>query len=215
MADRQVGRTLRRTNAVENTVHIEGGNAGSDASINTGISGAADTVIDEPTQHNVNQPSEPVGDRVSFGVVTVDPERINDYINDTTGDRDSSNRGAGTRKRRSYTRRNGKAKETLPNIEAVVTMVHTWASVLLKTPELMLDESEVKQLSESYATFCEYHTVPMITPKRMSEVNMIATLLALYGTRTVAIMKRRSSERNAHKIHAMPGNHPVAVSAAN
>jgi hypothetical protein len=74
-------------------------------------------------------------------------------------------------------------------------MVHTWASVLLKTPELMLDQTEVKQLSEAYTTFCEYHEVPILTPKRMSEINLVATGLMIFGTRFIAIRKRHKEEK--------------------
>jgi hypothetical protein len=80
-------------------------------------------------------------------------------------------------------------------------MIHTMAAVLLKTPELMLEESEIKKLSDAYETFTEYHEVPLLTPKRMSEVNLIATACMLYGPRLIAIRNRhRDEKRQAQPI---------------
>jgi Zn-dependent peptidase ImmA (M78 family) len=89
-------------------------------------------------------------------------------------------------------------------------MVHTWASVLLKTPELMLDPSEVKQLSTSYETFSEHHEVPILTAKRMSEINLVATALSIYGTRFVAIRNRKKEEKQIHVVNGMPQHASVS-----
>jgi hypothetical protein len=83
-------------------------------------------------------------------------------------------------------------------------MVHTWASVLLKTPELMLEQDEVKTLSDAYGTFSEYHEVPMLTPKRMSEINLVAVALSIYGTRLVAISRRKKVEKTIHGVPTQP-----------
>lgn len=82
-------------------------------------------------------------------------------------------------------------------------MIHTWASVLLKTPELMLAEDETKRLADSYSTFCEFHEVPILTPKRMSEINLVATALMIYGTRYVAVKNRHKQEK-ASNVTQMP-----------
>jgi hypothetical protein len=154
-----------------------------------------------------------------IGIIEVEPEQLGDFIASRagSGDGDGDGNGNRTRKQRADagTKRGRRAKKEIPqNIEAVVSMVHTWASVILKTPELMLDESEVKALSDSYGNFCEYHTVPVLTPKRMSEITLIATALSIYGTRFVAVMKRKKEERNIHVVgdvprQARPAQHPV------
>jgi hypothetical protein len=91
-------------------------------------------------------------------------------------------------------------------------MVHTWASVLLKTPELMLDPTEVKQLSDAYETFSQHHDVPLLTAKRMSEINLIAVACTLYGTRFVAITHRKKAQRNGQgNVTQMPHRVNIAT----
>jgi hypothetical protein len=74
-------------------------------------------------------------------------------------------------------------------------MVHTWASVLLKTPEIELEQSEAKKLADAYNEFCQWHDVPILTPKRMSEINLVAVALSMYGPRYVAWRNRMKEER--------------------
>jgi len=85
-------------------------------------------------------------------------------------------------------------------------MLHSTLAVVLHTPELMLDESEVKQLSEAYSEFCMYHDIPILTPKRMSEVALIAVAIKLYGTRGMAIHERRKQERLQKRGNVTPIN---------
>jgi hypothetical protein len=83
-------------------------------------------------------------------------------------------------------------------------MIHTWGAVLLKTPELMLSTDESQKLSESYAQFCEHHEVPVLTEKRMSEVNLIVAVLSIYGPRLIAINNRKKNERKSGNVTQMP-----------
>lgn len=147
-------------------------------------------ISDEPIKHRVTE---------------FDPA---DTTSDATGDGNGSGDGKRTRRRRSDSgqRRTRKGRKEAPqNIEAVAGMIHTWASVLLKTPEIALDEDELKQLSHAYDNFSEHHEVPILTPKRMSEIQLVSTLLMMYGTRFIAISNRKRAERNAQKLRVMPG----------
>lgn len=139
-----------------------------------------------------------------IGVVEIDPAKLGEYVNrDTTSNGDNSGSGNRTRRQRSDTgvKRGRKSKvQAAQDLAPIATMVSTWASVLLKTPELMLDKDEVKLLSESYATFAQHHTVPVMTEKRMSEVNLIVTVLALAGPRFVAIRNRKRSEQKTGNV---------------
>ena len=131
-----------------------------------------------------------------------------DATSDADGDGNGSGNGKRSRRRRSDSgvkRARKSRKETPQNIEAVAGMIHTWASVLLKTPEIALDQDELKQLSEAYDNFSEHHEVPILTPKRMSEIQLVSTLLMMYGTRFIAISNRKRAERNAQKLRVMPG----------
>jgi hypothetical protein len=146
-----------------------------------------------------------------IGVVEVEPKRLGEFIaNGGAGaGSDSADGGdSGTHKRRGRKpgTKNKSRKEAPQNVEALVTMVHTWAAVLLKTPELMLEETEVKSLSDAYSEFCQWHDVPILTPKRMSEINLIATGLLIYGTRFVAIKKRmkQAKQQRPNNVVSMP-----------
>jgi hypothetical protein len=151
-----------------------------------------------------------------IGVVEVEPDKLGEYVAGRGNDSGSGD-GSGTRKRRADSgkpRGTRKNKEVPQNVEALVSMVHTWASVLLKTPELNLAPNEVKQLSDAYVVFSQHHTVPILTEKRMSEVNLIATALMLYGSRFVAIRNRHKEEKRIHVVNGVPqaanvNRHPV------
>lgn len=203
MVDRQVRRTLRRSG--KPTVIASEPISGDDNTVV--IESRPEPHVDRRTNtddRNVNQ--QPVGSQ-HIGIVDVDPERLGEFIAERADSGNGNSDGNGTRKRRADagTKRGRRGKKETPaNLEAVITMIHSWASVLLKTPELMLAESETKQLSDAYSTFCEYHEVPILTPKRMSEITLIACALSIYGTRVVAISQRRKQERKFGHVHEMP-----------
>jgi hypothetical protein len=114
---------------------------------------------------------------------------------------DSGN-GDGTRTRRRRAdagqprgERSRKRVTASESIAPFVTMAHTWAATLLKTPELMLDEKEAKQLSDAYEHFCQHHDVPVMSAKRLSEIQLIGALGMVYGTRFMAVRERLKHER--------------------
>lgn len=165
------------------------------------VSGSADddTRVNGTVTVDESKPDSVGG--VSY--VEVDPARLSEYINAGTGTSDGTGTGTsdGTRKRKPRSDagqpRGGRqprstAKET---IAPFIEMAHTWAAVFLKTPELQLDPTEVKQLSDAYDVFCKYHDVPIMSPKRMSEIQLIGAMGMVYGTRIVAITARRKQER--------------------
>ena len=116
-----------------------------------------------------------------------EPDNGNSDSNRTRRRRADAGQPRGARAARRAT-----AQET---IKPFVEMAHTWAAVLLKTPELAITSDESKQLSDAYETFCKYHNVPVMTAKRMSELQLIGPLGMVYGTRFVAIMDRKKAER--------------------
>ena len=198
-------RTLRRPN---------GGSGKSPVIIDGTLRGDARTVVLEPVAKQDSDRSARTDDTdatperngpVKQRVTEFDPGNAA-----TSGDTTSDGSGDGKRSRRrrsdSGVKRARKSrKETPQNIEAVAGMIHTWASVLLKTPEIALDQDELKQLSEAYDNFSEHHEVPVLTPKRMSEIQLVSTLLMMYGTRFIAISNRKRAEKNARKLRVMPG----------
>jgi hypothetical protein len=181
------------------------------------IESRTEQIIDRDSESDDTKPNVIIDKPKRIGIVEIDPERIAEFV----AERADSGDGSGERKPRrkrspNGTRRdgNGKSKEASQNVEALVSMVHTWASVLLKTPELMLDDSEVKSLSDAYTKFSQYHEVPLLSAKRVSEVNLVAVALSLYGSRFIAIRNRKKEEAKPQGIHGVPqqvraAQHPV------
>lgn len=216
MVDGQVRRTLKRS--VKPTV-ISSEPISGDEHVTIDESGTV-TAADTSAIGDDNEPFVERNRAQRIGVVEVDPERIGEFINERAAGSGSGDSSGERRTRRARSdsgkpRNKRRGKETPPNVEALVTMVHTWASVILKTPELMLEPTEVKQLSDAYTTFSEFHEVPILTEKRVSEINLIATVCAIYGTRFVAISKRKKEQKKTGAFHVMPTRDNVAHNPVN
>ncbi len=189
-------RTLRRdySSATESTNSFaisDGRASGSESErierepdIDTVVNGDGD--IDESNSRS---------DGCSVGVVEIDPEQLGEYV---AGNGAGSDTGSDTRKRRGRKpgskNRGGKAKAEA-SVEPFLMMAHQWAAVLLKTPEIALDANEAKQLSDAYSVFCEHHDVPVLSPKRLSEINLIAAMFMIYGPRFVAVKNRIKQDK--------------------
>lgn len=128
-------------------------------------------------------------------VVEIDPSNLSEYIARDSAGNGSGDTGTRTRRKRGPNKRTTGEKKAADSVKPFLMMAHTWAAVFLKTPELELAESEAEQLNAAYANFCEYHEIPIFTAKRMSEINMVAALLLVYGPRFVAVRARHKEER--------------------
>jgi hypothetical protein len=199
MADR----TLRRTyiGTIPNPV-IDDGADGSIADIIEDGAGTSDTVNNSTVGDG--EDTERDTERLGSGVriVEIDPEQLGEYIaRDGAGTGDGSDNGDGTRKRRKRgpNKRTTGAKKAQETVKPFLLMAHTWAAVFLKTPELNLTEDEADKLSNAYNNFCEYHDIPILSPKRMSEINMILALGMVYGPRVVAVRNRIKEEAKVKK----------------
>lgn len=211
MADRSLRRTIHGSG--KPTVILSEPIAGDDSGVSR----------DAGTEQNIDRSSD-ADDRNAnlesngterIRVVEIAPERLSEFIEQRAADRDNGTGdgdGNGSERRTRKPRadagqrrgKRGKSKEAPQNIEPLVTMVHTWASILFKTPELMLDAEESKGLSDAYAQFCEHHDVPIMTEKRMSEINLVIAVLSLYGPRFVAFKNRKKNESQRPNITQMP-----------
>jgi hypothetical protein len=196
-----VNRTLRRPrkqldnsdSGVIITTRIEPDSDGSVTNTvdeSTGAESTDDNVSNGDVKDDTEQPDGPSGN----DVVEIDPAKLGEFIDNggTTGS-DSDSDGTGERKRRKP-RGPNKSKAQATNLEPVLMMAHTWAAVLLKTPEIGIDKDEAKQISDAYVEFCKYHTVPVLTPKRMSEINMLGALGIVYGPRIMAAVRNRKKK---------------------
>ncbi len=132
-------------------------------------------------------------------VVEIDPSELDGYIAGNSGDSGDSGEPRKRRGRKPGSRNKSGAKKAQETVEPFLLMAHQWAAVFLKTPEIALGPEEAKQLSDAYSNFCEYHEIPILSPKRMSEVNMIAALLLVYGPRIIAVRNRIKEEARVKK----------------
>jgi hypothetical protein len=143
----------------------------------------------------------------SVRIVEIDPESIDDYIaSGGSGNGDSTGDEPRKRRKRGPNKRTTGAKKAQDSVEPFILMAHTWAAAFLKTPELQLEKEEAKQISDAYIEFCQYHDVPMLSPKRLSEINLIAALGLVYVPRVIAIRNRTKEERraaNAKKVQVI------------
>ena len=188
-------RTLRRSyiGTVPNTEP----DSNADGSIAIGVENESGTVngTDTATVNDGANDERDVDSVSSIGSVEIDPDKLGEYIaNDSRGNDNGEPR---KRRKRGPNKRTTGAKKAQDSVEPFLLMAHTWAAVFLKTPELALEKEEAKQLSDAYSTFCEYHDIPILSPKRMSEINMIAALCLVYGPRFVAVRNRKREEKAA------------------
>lgn len=213
MADGKVRRTLSRVSrAAQRNGNAVQHNAGIPAS-ESGTGAVADRSADANDRNPDEQPVS--AQRNSVNVVEVEPGQLTEFI-----ERDTASSGtdsdSGTRRRRRTepgTRR--KRKETPQDIGDLFTLAHTWGSVFLRCPELMLDEdgSEAKKVNDAYQKFCEHHDpLPALTAKRMSEINLIVALAMVEVPRIMAIAKRKKEEvtQRSTQAGAIPINAKVA-----
>lgn len=107
-------------------------------------------------------------------------------------------RGPATTKRRGRPQgsRNRDTSETLqksaggliPDLEALLLSVHFMGAALLSVPELELDEDESKKLAKSIRNVAKHYSVS-IDAKKMAMFELASTVVAIYGTRGIAIYK--------------------------
>jgi hypothetical protein len=183
---RSYGGDASNSNGISTAVGSEPG------SESESVDGIADANQELDGTGNEREP-DTIGNSSSVGVVEIDPEQLGDYI---AGNGAGAESDSGTRKRRGRKpgTKNGR-KKAEASVKPFLLMAHQWAAVLLKTPELMIDETEAQSLSDAYDVFCEHHEVPILSPKRMSEINLIAAMALVYGPRFVAVRNRTKDEK--------------------
>lgn len=105
--------------------------------------------------------------------------------------------GTGTGKRRpGRPKGSGKTKTTLDlnGVEAILLSIHSMAATMLKTPELVLDKEEAKNLSKAANDVAEHYSVA-INPKTLAWLNFGMAVSMIYGTRIIAINARQKREK--------------------
>jgi hypothetical protein len=211
MVNKSIGRRIRGVS--KSSTNDVGTSRINDDSV-VGESGTESDVDREPSSddRDVDEQSNSTN---SVNVVSIEPGTLSEFIAERAAER-AADSGSGddngrTRRRRSDSgvKRGRKSrKETNAPLVPLINMVHTWASVILKAPELILEESEQEQLSKAYDEFAQYHDVPILSEKRISEINLGVAVLMIYGTRIVAIRNRKKEEK-ASNVTRMPNSSSV------
>jgi hypothetical protein len=156
-----------------------------------------DQFVDGNGEQSVNESYESGID----GVVEVDPAELGDFI--ASGGTSNSDRDEPRKERKQRKPRGpNKSKASPENIAPILSLIHTWAAVMLKTEAIQITPDEAKKLSVAYSEFSKYHSVPVLSAKRMSEINLLGALGLVYGTRIVAAVKRNKKP----KLVVMPGS---------
>ena len=125
----------------------------------------------------------------SIGSVTIDPADLDAFIAGDSADSGSDNgTGKRPRKKRGPNKRTTGAKKAQDSIAPFIMMVHTLMAATV--PEMAMTESEAERVSSAYVNFCEHHDIPILSAKRMSEIELVSMIWMVYGTRVIAIRNR-------------------------
>ena len=196
-----VNRTLRR--AYTRTDGDTPVSIGADGSITDLVESGAGTISADDSATVVDG-KDTIGDaeRVSssVGAVEIDPNELDEFIardSDRAGDGSVNPDGTRKRRKRGPNKRTTGAAKAEASVEPFITMVH--ALMQAKIPEMELAEGEAKRVSDAYIDFCVHHEIPILSEKRMSEINLISALWMVYGTRVIAIRNRMKEEAKVKK----------------
>lgn len=103
----------------------------------------------------------------------------------------------------------------LSDLKALLLSVHFMGAQLLSAPELEIDADEAKKLSEAIQNVAKYY--PMVfDPKKMAIIQLAFVASGIYGTRAIAIYKRKQAEPHEEtplKNAPTPINKPKAPPA--
>lgn len=156
--------------------------------------------IDGNDSATIDDGADTIGDAEragSIGSVTIDPAELDSHI---AGDSDSgsdSGTGKRPRKKRGPNKRTTGAKKAQDSIAPFVMMIHTLMAS--KVPEMAMTSDEAERVSSAYVNFCDHHDIPILSAKRLSEVELISMLWMVYGTRVIAIRSRMKDDVRAAK----------------
>jgi hypothetical protein len=195
-----VNRTLRRTytGTIPNPVIDPNadGSVANELQSGDGSSNGDDSATVGNGENSIGDTERSSG---SIGIVEIDPEQLDDYIAGDTSDGSNSSSTTGKRRGRKpgSTNRKSAAKKAQDSIAPFVLMVHTMLAA--KVPEMLLTPDEAERVSSAYIDFCEHHDIPVLSAKRMSEINLISMIFTVYGTRIVAIRSRMKEDAKVKK----------------
>ncbi len=123
---------------------------------------------------------------------------------DSDGNDNSDLTPTGRRKRK-YSKRNssgsGSAQTVRVDIfEQLLFSTHMMLSAALKTPEIALAPEEAKAMAEAYAGVAQYYPVLQQSEKAIAITNLIAVTGMIYGTRAVALWRKKTATKENEPI---------------
>jgi hypothetical protein len=87
------------------------------------------------------------------------------------------------------------ATKTTRDIGNILFSVHMMGASFLKIPELMLEETEAKQLSDAVSRVSELYEIPLMDERTMAWVNLAIVAGGIYGPRVVAAKMNRKKHK--------------------
>lgn len=147
------------------------------------------------------------------GLTIIDPADIDGSAGDGNSDgrNTGDNAGEPVRKRRgrpagsARTARAKKATLDINGVEGILLSAHTLLAAIAKTPELILDKDEAKQLAEGIANVSRHYDLET-TQKGMDWGNLIMVVGMIYGTRIFAIRAKKASSKKPDVPQTMASN---------
>jgi hypothetical protein len=111
------------------------------------------------------------------------------------------------------------------NLEKLLLSLHLMGATFLHVPELQIDTQESAMLSKSVLDVFAAYGVPEISEKAMAAIQLGCAVVAVYGTRGVAIMRRKTAApklpqainipQQMHQGREAVSRNPINVPAQN
>jgi hypothetical protein len=106
------------------------------------------------------------------------------------------------RRKRKYTKRSGREKETTPNLTAELLLeTHVLMAALLGCEELLLTPEEAEKLAKSIARVEALYSPKWLSEETKAWIGLATACGSIYGPRVMAVYKRT---RDARPIEVVP-----------
>lgn len=83
-------------------------------------------------------------------------------------------------------------------IESILLSIHAMGASIIGAPELKLEPGEAKELSNAIVEVSKHYNT-VIDPKKMAIFQLVTVAGSIYGSKAVAIYRRKTSERKTPK----------------
>lgn len=179
------------------------------------LNGASFARVTEPiiaTDGTITDGSDPVGDEHELGGTgdgdsgedgVIDPDTLTGSGSDPDAPYGRTPTGRARKRpvvgssagRSTTSTRAAKGTSTSVDLTRILFSIHTFASVIAKTPELRITEEEAKTLGEAAARVSELYDIPLVDEKTRAWLNLGMAATQVYGTRVAAVVIRNKQAK--------------------